>query len=124
MAAPNLLGLTTINGKTALLKLTDTAVNTVLSNAASSGKVLKVNSIIAANIDGTSPADITVNYNESAAGAGTNNALASTISVAADSTLVVLDKATSIYLEEDRSITAQCSAANDINIFIAYEDIS
>ena len=124
MAAPNLLSLTTINGKTTIQTLTDTAVNSLLSNASSSGKVLKINSIIVANIDGSSAADATVNYNDGAAGAGTNYAIASTISVAADSTLVVIDKATSFYLEEARSITCQASAANDLNVFISYEDIS
>ncbi len=124
MAAPNLLSLTTINGKTTIQTLADTAVNSLLSNASSSGKVLKVNSIIVANIDGSSAANITVNYNDGAAGAGTNYAIASTISVAADSTLVVLDKATSLYLEEARSITAQASAANDLTVCISYEDIS
>lgn len=124
MAAPNLLSLTTINGKTSITTLGDTAVNSLLSNASSSGKVLKINSIIVANIDGTSAADITINYNDGAAGGGSNYAIASTISVAADSTLVVLDKATSIYLEEDRSITAQASAASDLTVCISYEDIS
>jgi len=124
MAAPNLLSLTTINGKSTVYAIADTSINSVLSNASSSGKVFKINSIVVANVDGSSAADITINYNDGAAGAGTNYAIASTISVAADSTLVVIDKATSLYLEEARSITCQASAANDLNVFISYEDIS
>ena len=124
MAAPNLLSLTTINGKTTIQTLGDTAVNSLLSNAGSSGKVFKINSIIVANVDGSSAADISVFYNDGAAGAGTNYAIASTISVAADSTLVVLAKATYLYLEESRSITAQASAASDLTVCISYEDIS
>ena len=124
MAAPNLLSLTTITGKSTSVTLSDTSVNSLLSNANASGKVFKINSIIAANIDGSSSADISVFYNNAAAGAGSNFALASTVTVSPDTTLVVLDKSNSIYLEEDRSIAIQASAANDLTVTISYEEIS
>ena len=59
-----------------------------------------------------------------ASGGGTAYSLISTASVAADSSMVVLDKNTSIYLEEDRSITATAGTANDLEIIVSYEEIS
>lgn len=124
MAAPNIVGVTTIVGLTTFIGLTTTNATTIISNAASSNKVLKINTIIASNIDGTNSADISVRLHDAAAGVGNSVPIAFTIPVAADSTLVVLDKASSIYLEENRSITATASAANDIAITCSYEEIS
>jgi hypothetical protein len=119
MAAPNIVNVTSIFGRTAHLNLT-TSSQAVVTNSASSNKVFKINSIIVANVDGATPADVTVNYNN----AGTIFAIASTISVPADSTLVVLDKSSSIYLEENDSIQALASATGDLVIHISYEEIA
>lgn len=119
MAAPNIVNVTSIFGRTAHLNLT-TSSQSVVSNSANSNKVFKINSIIVANVDGSAAADVTVNYNN----AGTNFAIASTISVPADSTLVVLDKASAIYLEENDSIQALASANGDLVIHISYEEIA
>jgi len=124
MTAPNIVNVANITGVTTAVGLGTTAVVTFLSNPASSNKVFKINTILAANIDGTNSADITVKYHLSAAGAGTSIALANTITVPADATLVIIGKDSPIYLEEDRSLTAQASAANDIAIVCSYEDIS
>jgi len=123
MAAPNIVGVTTITGKTDTFSLADTNANTILSNASNSNKVYKVNSIMVANDDGSSSADITIALHPAAAGGGTGVQIASTVSVAADSTLVVVDRASSFYLEEDRSLVATASAANDLNVIISYEII-
>jgi len=124
MANPNIVGITTLTGKTDTFSLADTNANVILSNAASSDKVMKVNTIIVANDDGTSAADITVSLNSAAAGGGTAVQIASTIQVTADSTLVLIDKASSFYLLEDKSLVATASAANDLNVIISYEEIS
>jgi len=55
---------------------------------------------------------------------GTATQIVSTVSVPADSSLVVIDKASSIYLEEDKSIGATASAANDLKVVCSYEEIS
>lgn len=123
MAAPNIVGVTTIRGKTTYLSLANTSETTLLSNAASSNKVFKVNSIIVANDNGTSAADINVTIYDSAS-AGTGYKIAHTVSVAADSTLVVIDKASSIYLEEDKRITVTASSGNALDIVCSYEEIS
>jgi len=124
MAAPNIVGVTTITGKTTYLSLADTSATVLLSNAADSGKVFKVNSIIVANDDGSNSADITVSVNDAAAGGGTAYKLAHTIAVGADTTLVVIDKASSIYLEEDKSIVCTASAGGDLDVVCSYEEIS
>jgi len=124
MAAPNIVNVTTITGKTDQVSLTTTNATAVVSNAASSGKVFKINSLVVSNVDGTNAADITVSvYSEDDIG-GTATELVSTVSVAADSSLVVIDKNTALYLEEDMSIGATASAADDLKVVVSYEEIS
>lgn len=124
MAAPNIVNVTTITGKTDQIDLDSVNATTVVSNTASSGKVFKVNSLVVANVDGANAADITVSvYSEDDIG-GTATELVSTVSVPADSSLVVIDKNTSLYLEEDMSIGATASAADDLKVVVSYEEIS
>ena len=90
-----------------------------------SGKVYKVESIMVANVDGSSAADVTIDIHTAANGtAGTSYALAATISVPADATLSVIDKTNSFYLMENQSIIGGASANSDLEVVIAYEDIS
>ena len=124
MAAPNIVNVATITGKSATVDLTTTNATAVVSNAASSGKVFKVNSLTVANVDGSVAADITVSYYSEDNIGGTATEIVKTVSVPQDSTLVVIDKNTSLYLEEDRSIGATASAANDLKVFVSYEEIS
>lgn len=124
MAAPNLLSPTTINGKTVTVDLSSTSATSILSNAASSGKVFKINALYVSNVDGTSAADITINYYSAAALGGTATQIASTISVPADATLVIIDKDAYLYLEENTSLGATAGTASDLKIVCSYEDIS
>jgi len=124
MAAPNIVNVTTITGKSNVVSLTTTSATAVVSNAASSGKVFKINSLVVSNVDGTNAADITISYYSEDDIGGTATEIVSTISVPADATLVVIDKNTSIYLEEDRSIGATAGAANDLKVLVSYEEIS
>ena len=62
MAAPNIVNVATITGKSAVVNLSTTNATAVVSNAASSGKVFKVNSILVSNVDGSVAADITLSY--------------------------------------------------------------
>ncbi len=123
MANPNIVGVTAIVGKS-LSVAVGTSATQLASNAASSGKVFKINSILIANIDGTSAADITVNIYSAAALGGTGLAIASTITVPADASLIVIDKSTSLYLLEDQSIGAIASAAGDLVATISFEEIT
>jgi len=124
MAAPNIVNVSTITGKTTGGALDTTLTTVLLANAASSGKVFKINSIIISNVDGSSAVDVTVDYNTAAAGSGSSYALASTISVPADATLALIDKNKSFYLEEDTSILGGASANGDAEYIISYEEIS
>jgi hypothetical protein len=124
MAAPNIVNVTTITGKSAVVDLTTTSATAVVSNAAASGKVFKINSLVVSNVDGTNAADITVSYYSEDDIGGTATQIVSTISVPADASLVVIDKNTSIYLEEDRSIGATAGTASDLKVLVSYEEIS
>jgi len=124
MAAPNIVNVSTITGKTAVTDLTTTSATSILSNSSASGKVFKVNSLIVSNVDGSSAADVTVSLYSAASIGGTATQIVSTVSVPADASLVVISKDTSIYLEEDKSIGATASAANDLKVICSYEEIS
>ena len=123
MAAPNLIGATTINGKTVGVSLTTTSATSVLSNASGSGKVLKVNTLNVSNTTGTA-ATITINYNTGASLGGSNFAIASGISVPANTTLNVIDKTSQYYLEENTSLGATAGTSNALVVTLSYEDIS
>lgn len=124
MAAPNIVNVSTITGKTAVVNLTSTSATAVVSNAASSGKVFKINSLTVANVDGSAAADITISYYSEDDIGGTATEIVKTVTVEPDSTLVVIDKNTATYLEEDKSIGAIASAANDLKVVCSYEEIS
>ncbi len=125
MANPNIINATTIVGNTSLINLTSTSVTSLVSNPASSNKVYKVNSIIVSNVDGTNAADITINlYSNATVGQGSTFAIASTISVPADASLIVTDKTTAFYLMENQSVGAIASAALDLHVVTSWEEIS
>jgi hypothetical protein len=124
MTAPNIVNVATITGKTATVALSTTNATVLVNNAASSNKVFKINMIQVANVDGTNSCDVTVDVHSADDGAGTAYSLVATASVAADSSLVVLDKNTAIYLEEDKSITATAGTASDLEVIVSYEEIS
>jgi hypothetical protein len=113
--------------------LTPSATTAVvlLPNAASSGKVFKINQIVAANVDGSSAVDTTVSLytngavaQGSAPSGGTAFPIVSTISVPADASLIVVDKTTAIYLMEGTSISVTSGTASKITYSISYEEIS
>jgi hypothetical protein len=124
MAAPNIVNVSTITGKAATIALSTTSATVLVSNTASSSKVFKINMIQVSNVDGTNAADVTVDVHSAASGGGTAYSLASTISIPADASLIVVDKNTSIYLEEDRSITATAGTGGDLEVIVSYEEIS
>ncbi len=124
MAAPNIVNVATIIGKTSVVDLTTTAATSIISYASASGKVFKVNTLIVSNVDGTSNADITINYYSAASLGGTATEICKTVVVPDDASLVVLDKTSAIYLEEDKSLGAIAGAASDLKVICSYEEIS
>jgi hypothetical protein len=119
MAAPNIVNVSTIIGKTAVQAVALTAT-AIVTNSAASNKVFKINSLIISNVDGVNAADITVEFFRSSVAYD----IAKTISVPADATLVVISKETPIYLEEGDEIRCSASAASDLEAICSYEEIS
>lgn len=125
MANPNIVNVSAIYGNSSQTSLSTTSVTSIVSNAASSGKVYKINMIVVANVDGSSAADITINiYSNATAGSGTAYAVASTISVPADASLIVSDKTTAFYLLENQSIGAIAGTASDLVVTCSWEEIN
>jgi hypothetical protein len=123
MAAPNLIGATTIIGKTAGANLTTTSATSILSNASSSGKCLKVNTLNITNYT-SNAATITVSWYNAASLGGTSYPIAGNITVPGNSTLNIIDKTSQYYLEENTSLGATSGTANTIIATCSYEDIS
>ena len=124
MANPSIVSVNSIFGNTTGIALTTTLTTVLLANAAASGKVFKIESIMVANVDGTNAADVSIDWNTDAGGTGTSFALAATISVPADATLNLVDKNSSFYLMENQSIIGGASANSDLECIISYEEIS
>ena len=124
MTAPNLTNASAVYLKSATVDLTTTSETSVLSNAVSSGLLLKVDSIIVANIDGTTASPSTLTYHSAAALGGTSTIVASTISVPANSSLVIIDRTTAIYLEENTSLGATAGTGSKLKVYCAYEQVS
>ena len=120
MAAPNIVNVATITAKSAGLAVT-TSATAIVINAASSGKVFKINSLIISNVNGTTAADITADVYKNQT---TSFRIAFTISVPADATLVLISKDTSIYLEENDSIRLTSSANSILEALCSFEEIS
>jgi|694.fasta_scaffold03436_4 hypothetical protein len=117
MAAPNVVNVATITGKTAV-QAVGTSATAIVSNSAASGKVFKVNALYVSNVDGTNNAEITVDIFRSS----TAYKLVNTVTVPADASLDVLSKP--IYLEEGDSLRLTASASGDLEAVCSYEEIS
>lgn len=124
MANPNIVNVAAIYGENSSVSLTTTSATSIVSNAASSGKVYKINTLMVANVDGTNAADITINKYSAAALGGSAFPIASTVSVPADATLIVIDKTTAIYLKENESIGATAGTASDLVVTCSWEEIN
>ena len=131
MANPNIVNVTSILGETTFLTPSATTSVVLLPNAASSGKVYKINQIVAANVDGASAVNTSVDIytngavaQGSAPSGGTAYPIVSTVSVPADASLIVTDKTTAIYLMEAQSIAVTSATASKITYTISYEIIS
>jgi len=117
MAAPNIVNVSTITGKTAV-QAVGTSATAIVTNSAASGKVFKVNALYVSNVDGTDNAEINVDIYRSS----TAYHIGKTIVVPADATLDVISKA--IYLEEGDALRLTASVASDLEAVCSYEEIS
>jgi hypothetical protein len=119
MAAPNIVNVTSIFGNTRGQPLTTTTTAGILT--CSANKVLKVNTIIASNIDGVAAASATVSFYDSST--STSYSLAHTVTVPADSSIVIIGKDSPIYLEESDEIRGGASSDGDLEVVVSYEEI-
>ncbi len=120
MANPNIVNVTSILGTTLVTTLITTANTTLLVNTASSGQVWKLESIQASNLLASSTATINLQVND-----GTNNkSLLTSVSIPTGSTLVALDKNSTIYLTEGYSLKGSSGTNSSIDLIVSYEIIS
>ena len=118
MANPNIIAASSIYGKSINGALTTTLTTDLLTCAAN--KLLKVNTIIIANIDGTNAATVTMGIIKRG---GSVVHFAKTISIPADASLTLIDKNSGLYLEYEDILEGGASAASDLTYTISYEEI-
>ena len=118
MANPNLVNVTSIYANSLNGALTTTVTTDIIT--CPSDKLIKINSIIIANIDGTNAASVTMGIIKSG---GSVVLFASTISVPADATLVFIYKNSGIYLEEGDILECGASANSDLTHTINYKEL-
>ena len=125
MANPNIVNVATINGNTAVANLntlslsgTSAAVN-VISNAASSGKILKLNTIALVNyVSSNTTANVIIDRS------GTKTYLAGTTTLPFFSTTFLTTKNEAIYLLEGDTLQANTSANLSTSMIASFDEIS
>ena len=121
---PNIVNVSTINGGTVANTPSTANATTLLNNPASSGQIYKINSLFITNVYNAT-ANCAIAYNNSANGAGTSYPIANNLPVPLGTSVVLLDKSTSIYLLENNSITITSqTAANSLSYVVSYDVIS
>jgi len=123
MANPNILNATSIYGNSNYLIPTTTTATTWTALTPAVGTVNRIDYLMAANVTGTA-ATITVSINSATGGGGTAYRIAYQISVPANTTLILSDKATAIYLGESQSIVVTSGTTNAIEMTASYEAIT
>jgi hypothetical protein len=127
MAAPNIVAVTTIRGKSNVANIT-TVSSSVVVNPVNSGQVFKLNTIIVSNVDGTNSGNVTVElfkFGAQNTSTGTGNAvysLANVVTVPAKSSLDIMSK--SLYLEEGDHLKAKADSNNRLHLITSFEEIS
>ena len=119
MAAPNIVNVTDIYGKIAFQAVT-TSATAIVSNGAASGKLLKINSLLVSNVDGTNAATLTVDVYRGS----TATHIIKGVSVSAATAFTAIDKGVIIYLEEGDSLRLTASANGDLEAVCSYEEIA
>jgi hypothetical protein len=123
MANPNIVNVTSIYGNTSYLIPSTTGATTWTALTPAVGTVNKVNNVVASNVTGSAVA-VTVSINSATGGGGTAYRIAYQISVPANSSLIIVDKTTAIYVGESQSIVATVGTANAIELTASYEALT
>ena len=119
MANPNIVSVATIKGKTDSGELNTTYTTALVSNAASSGLVYKINSVVITNKAGTDTTFRISFYDSS-----TDRFLAYNVNCPANTVVIVTDKNSSFYLEEGDSVRGGAATNSRLDYVISYETIA
>lgn len=145
MAAPTISGSTTLEEYGASIPFSSATTNrNILSNTASSGKLVRVVSMKAVNNDASAAAvtcqgkrfnqdgagintdvgnDQTTYGSDTVAGASIGDVIPLNVSIAAAQAVVLVTREAPIDLMEDQSLVFQASAADDLTIDMIYQVI-
>jgi len=123
MANPNIVGVSSIYGNTVYLIPSNTSANTWSALTPSAGTVNKIDSIIATNVT-SSAATVTVSINSATGGGGTAYRICYQISVPANAALIVVDKTTAFYVNENQSVVVTSGTGSAIEYTATYEAIT
>ena len=119
MANPNIVNISSMYGNTAVLNVSTTATS-IVTNPSGSNNIYKLNSLIIANINASSSANLTVELNRN----NTNTALIRNVTITAGGSFVAVAKDTPIYLMENDIIQLAASSSSILNAIASWEQIS
>jgi len=117
MAAPNIVNVTTITGKSAVQDI-GTSATAIVTNSASSGEVFKVNALYVSNTDSADNGSITIDFYRSS----TAYHIATGLIVPANATIDAVSKP--IYLEEGDALRLTGGTGSALEAVCSYEEIS
>jgi hypothetical protein len=116
MANPNIINISSLYGKTAVLNVT-TAATAIITNSAASGKIYKVSSLYISNIDATSTSYVTLEIFRSS----TSYYIMYQTPIPVGATIDAINK--HIYLEEGDSLRLTATTNDDVRAISTYEEI-
>lgn len=116
MAAPNIVNVSTISGKSTVQAITNSPT-AIVTNSAASGKILKINALYVSNVNGANSANLTVDLYRST----TAYRIVYLVAVPANSVLDVISK--SFYLEEGDALRLTASSNSYLEAVCSYEEI-
>ena len=133
MANPNIVNVTVINGNTAYVLPSSTAVSvawtfngttSLTGLTPASGSVNKIDSIVVSNTTGSAANCSVAVANNSTYGSGTAYYIAYQISVPANASLIVTDKTTAFYVTENQSVGVITGTSSALTFVASFEVIT
>jgi len=122
MADLNIVGVTTINGRTTATCLNNGGLSAVVTNTYGNSKTFKINNVIlSSNSISLTPATANVmfyDYSQSNA----QFPIVSRLDIASNGAIDILSKP--LYLEEGDRLTANTSSNNTVTIIVSYEELA
>ena len=116
MAAPNLLALTQVYGRSTATNI-GTAVTVLLSNAFASGKSVKVVSVYVANVDSTTASKVSVDFYRNSMSIRVIDRL----QISPGDSLIVMDRNSALFLEEGDSLRCYSDQTDLMHVTVSYE---